>query len=116
MNKVRVGDEVQVISGRDKGKRGKILRILHKKGSKKVIVEGLKLVKKHVKPNPQANVEGGIVEKESPIHLSNLALLNPTTNKADKVGFKIIEAKNAGEKSKKVRYFKSNNELVDSVG
>src|SRR3990167_10282690 len=112
MKKIKRDDKVVVLTGKDKGRSGKVIKIVD---CNMALVEGVNMIKKHVKPNPQLRVQGGIVEKESPIHLSNLALLNPTTNKADKVGFKIIEAKTAGEKTKKVRYFKSNNELVDMV-
>lgn len=96
--------------GKDKGRSGKVLKIID---DTHALVEGINLVKKNVKPNPNTRTQGGIVEKESTIHLSNIALLNPITNKADKVGFKTLEPKNVGEKAKKVRYFKSNNELVD---
>lgn len=112
MNKIRRDDKVVVLTGRDKGRSGKVIKVID---CHTALVEGINVVKKHVRPNPQLRVQGGIVEKESPIHLSNLALLNPATNKADRVGFKIIQSKKAGEKPKKVRYFKSNNELVDVV-
>jgi large subunit ribosomal protein L24 len=113
MNKIKKDDKVVVLTGKDRGRSGKVLKIV---GVDRALVEGINVLKKHVKPNPHKRIQGGIVEKESSIHLSNLALLNPITNKADKVGFKTIEPKNPGEKAKKVRYFKSNNELVDVVG
>ncbi|GLP97732.1 50S ribosomal protein L24 [Paraferrimonas sedimenticola] len=95
-------DEVVILAGKDKGKTGKVTSVLP---TGKVIVEGINLVKKHQKPNPQLGVQGGIVEKEAPIHTSNVAIRNPETGKADRVGFRI-------EDGKKVRFFKSNNELV----
>jgi len=101
--KIRREDEVIVITGKDKGKQGKVLHTLV--GKNKVIVEGINLVKKHQKPVPQLGQEGGIITKEAPIHVSNVALFNPATGKADRVGFRI-------EDGKKVRFFKSNGELV----
>ncbi|WP_119343929.1 50S ribosomal protein L24 [Facilibium subflavum] len=106
MNRLKKGDDVIVIAGKDKGRRGTVVSILSDKD--RVVVEGVNLVKKHVKPNPNKGVEGGIVEKEASIHASNVALYNPATKKADRVGFKFVE-----DGSKKVRYFKSNGELVD---
>ena len=103
---------VVVLTGKDKGRTGKVIKIVK---DDRALVEGVSIVKKHVKPNPHKNTQGGIIERESAIHISNLALLNPMTNKADKVGFKFIEPKNEGENPKKVRYFKSNNEMVDAV-
>lgn len=113
MKKIRKNDLVIVLTGKDKGRSGKVVKIID---DSTALVEGVNVVKKHVRPNPQAGKQGGIVEKESAIQISNLALLNPVTNKPDRVGFRIIEAKNSGEKARKVRYFKSNNELVDVVG
>ncbi|WP_354622692.1 50S ribosomal protein L24 [Psychromonas sp. MME2] len=100
--KIKRDDEVIVITGKDKGKTGKISKVLT---NGKVIIEGVNTVKKHQKPNPQAGVTGGIIEQEAPIQISNVAILNPTTGKADRVGFR-------DEDGKKVRFFKSNNELV----
>jgi len=100
--KIKRDDEVIVIVGKDKGKTGKIKTVL---ANGKVIIEGVNLVKKHTKPNPQAGIEGGIVEQEAPIQISNVAILNSETGKADRVGFRL-------EDGKKVRFFKSNNELV----
>ncbi|MBY6188715.1 50S ribosomal protein L24 [Marinobacter hydrocarbonoclasticus] len=100
--KIRRNDEVVVLAGKDKGKRGKVSQVLT---TGKIIVDGINLVKKHQKPNPQLGVQGGIVEKEAPIHASNVALFNPATGKADRVGFRF-------EDGKKVRFFKSNDEIV----
>ncbi len=105
MNKLKKGDEVIVIAGKNKGMKGSVLRILT--ANDRVLVEGVNFIKKHVKPNPQKGVEGGIVEKEAPLHISNVAVYNPVTGKADRVGFRALED------GKKVRYFKSNSELVD---
>ena len=104
MRKIKSGDEVIVITGKDKGKTGKIVRIID---GQKVVVENLNLAKRHTKGNPMKNTPGGIVEKEMPIHISNVALFNPLTNKADRVGIKTLED------GKKVRFFKSNQEVVD---
>ena len=103
MNKIKSEDEVIVIAGKDKGKRGKVQRLL---SNGKVVVSGVNMMKHHTKPNPQAGVAGGIVEKEAPIQVSNVAIYNAATSKADRVGFRV-------EDGKKVRFFKSNNELVD---
>ncbi len=103
MNKIKRDDSVIVIAGKDKGRQGKVLRILERK----VLVEGVNLVKKHKKPNPAANQPGGIIEKEMPLDASNVALYNPATKKADRVGIKTLTD------GKKVRYFKSNGEMVD---
>lgn len=105
MSKIKKDDTVIVLAGRDKGRVGKVIRIIIKKN--KAVVEGINMVSKHVKPNPDRNIEGGITKKELPIHLSNIALLNLSTNKPDRVGFKILED------GKKVRYFKSNGEVID---
>jgi large subunit ribosomal protein L24 len=103
MNKIRKGDDVVVLVGKDKGKRGVVLSRVD---VERVVVEGVNRVKKHTKPNPIKGQVGGIVEKEMPIQVSNLALFNPATQKADRVGFKVLED------GKKVRFFKSNGELV----
>lgn len=102
MRKIKRDDEVIVIAGRDKGKRGKVVRVV---SDEKVIVSGINLVKKHQKPNPQLGIAGGIVEKEAAIHISNVAIFNAATGKADRVGFKV-------EGDKKVRVFKSTGEAV----
>ena len=104
MNRIKTGDTVISIAGKDKGKSGTVLKRL----KNKVVVEGINVVKKHVKPNPNLQQPGGIVDMEKPIDISNVAILNPVTNKPDRIGFKFID-----EGKKKVRYFKSNNELVD---
>lgn len=110
MSKIKKGDEVIVITGKDKGKRGKVLRVTCSKNGKiaKLFIEGVNLVKKHVKPNPNTNTEGGIVEREAAIDASNVAIFNYVTNKADKIGYKFLS-----EEKRKVRYFKSNGELID---
>nr|WP_328825090.1 50S ribosomal protein L24 [Zoogloea dura] len=104
VNKIRKGDEVAVLTGKDKGKRGTVLRVLE--GT--LVVEGINRVKKHVRPNPMKGEVGGIVEKEMPIQASNVALFNAATQKADRVGFKVLED------GRKVRVFKSNGEVVDA--
>lgn len=104
MRKIKRDDEVIVIAGRDKGKRGKVLKVL---SDDRLIVSGIQMVKKHQKPNPQLNIAGGIVEKESAIQASNVAIFNAATGKADRVGFKV-------EDGKKIRVFKSNGEAVDA--
>ncbi|MDR1994564.1 MAG: 50S ribosomal protein L24 [Azonexus sp.] len=105
MEKIRKGDEVIVITGKDKGRRGTVLRRVD---DEHVVVEGVNRAKKHVKPNPMKGVAGGIVDKDMPIHLSNVALFNLATKKADRVGFKVLED------GRKVRVFKSNGELVNA--
>ncbi len=106
MQKIKQGDEVIVLTGKDKGKQGKVTRIFNEEN--KVLVQGVNVAKKHQRGNPNAGVAGGIIEKEMPIHISNVALYNPETQKADRVGFKFLED------GKKVRYFKSTNEVVDA--
>lgn len=103
MRKIKRNDEVIVITGRDKGKRGKVNKVL---ADDRLIVSGIQMVKKHQKPNPQLGITGGIVEKEAPIQVSNVAIYNPKTQKADRVGFKV-------EGESKVRVFKSNGEKID---
>ena len=105
MRKIKRDDEVIVIAGRDKGKRGKVVKVLT---DDRLIVSGVQLVKKHQKPNPQMGVAGGIVEKEAPIQASNVAIFNSATGKADRVGFKVQED------GTKVRVFKSSGEVVDA--
>jgi len=105
MNKIKKGDDVVVISGKDKGRRGTVLNVIAEKDA--VLVEGINVVKKHQKPNPNAGVQGGIVEQELPVHVSNVLLFNPATGKGDRIGFKTLED------GRKVRFFKSNNEVVD---
>lgn len=105
MNKIRKGDEVTVLTGKDKGKRGIVVNILSDED--KVIVENVNMVKRHTKGNPMQGVPGGIVEKEAAVHISNVAIWNPVSNCADRIGFKFLED------GQKVRFFKSNNEVVD---
>ena len=105
MKKIRKGDEVIVIAGKDKGRRGEVLRCV---SANLLVVGGVNLVKKHVRPNPMKGEQGGIVEKEAPIHVSNVALFNPISKKADRVGFRVLED------GRKVRFFKSSGELVDA--
>lgn len=106
MRKLRKGDEIIVIAGKDKGKRGTVRQMIAEKD--RVLVESINTVKKHQKPNPNLGVPGGIVEKEMPLHISNVAIFNPATGKADRVGIKILED------GRKVRIFKSNNEVIDA--
>jgi large subunit ribosomal protein L24 len=105
MNKIRKGDDVMVLTGKDKGKRG---IVLNRVDDEHVLVEGINRVKKHVKPNPMKGQPGGIVDKEMPIDISNIALFNPLTSKGDRVGFKQLDD------GRKVRIFKSNGEVVDA--
>ena len=105
MNRIKKGDQVIVISGRDKGKRGAVLRRVD---DQLVVVEGVNRVKKHARPNPMKGITGGIVDKDLPIHISNVALFNPATQKAGRVGIKSLED------GRKVRVFKSNGEQVDA--
>jgi len=105
MLKIKRDDEVIVIAGKDKGKRGKVLKVLE---DDRLLVSGVQMIKKHQKPNPQAGIAGGIIEKESPIQASNVAIFNSTKNKADRVGFKIQKD------NKKIRVFKSSGEPVDA--
>ena len=105
MQRIRKGDEVVVLAGRDKGKRGTVLRRVD---AERVVVEGVNRVKKHQRPNPMKGQTGGIVDKDMPIHVSNVALFNPGTKKADRVGAKRLED------GRKVRVFKGNGEQVDA--
>ena len=104
MGKLRKGDDVVVLSGRDKGKRGTVLQIIE---NNRILVDNVNVIKKHVKPNPNRGETGGIIEKEAPIQISNVALFNPNTNKADRVGYKVLED------GRKVRVFKSDGEVAD---
>ena len=104
MRKIRRDDEVVVLTGKDKGKRGKVLTV---RDDGRLVVSGVNMMKRHTKPNPQAGVAGGIVEKEAPIQGSNVAIFNSDSGKADRVGFKILEDKT------KVRIFKSSGEVID---
>ncbi len=105
MAKIKQGDEVIVVAGKDKGRRGSVIRVFT---NDKVLVESVNVARKHQKPNPNAGVPGGIIEKERPLQISNVMLFNPTTQKGDRVGYRRLED------GKKVRFFKSNNEVLDS--
>jgi large subunit ribosomal protein L24 len=104
MRKIRKGDNVVVIAGRDKGKRGDVARVVD---DAHVVVNGVNTVKKHTRPNPLKNQPGGIVTKEMPLHVSNVAIWNPVTQKADRIGFRLLED------GRKMRFFKSNGELIN---
>lgn len=104
MRKIKKGDQVVVLCGKDKGKRGTVLSY---SGADRLIVEGINMVRKHQKPNPTRGISGGIVEKTMPIHASNVSLYNPATNKPDRVGFRLLAD------GRKVRFFKATNEVVD---
>jgi large subunit ribosomal protein L24 len=103
MHKIKKGDNVVVIAGRDKGKRGEVTRIV---SAERVLVAGINQVKKHTRPNPMQNQPGGILTKEMPIHVSNVAIYNPVTQKADRIGFRIMDD------GRKVRFYKANGELI----
>jgi large subunit ribosomal protein L24 len=105
MRKIKKGDDVVIIAGKDKGKRGTVLRMVD---ADLVVIEGVNKVKKHERPNPNKGTTGGIVEMEKPIQMSNVAIYNPATQKADRVGIRILEDK------RKVRYFKSSGQLLDA--
>ena len=104
MRKIKRDDEVIILAGKDRGKRGKVQKVLN---DNRLLVSGINMIKKHTKPNPQMGVAGGIVEKEAPIQVSNVAIFNPTTNKADRVGIKV-------DGDSKVRVFKSSGEAIDA--
>jgi len=104
MQRIRKGDEVIVIAGRSKGQRGHVLKVL---GNERLLVENVNMVKRHIKPDPQRQQPGGIVEREAPIHRSNVMLYNPATDQGDRVGFKVLED------GRKVRVFRSTGEVVD---
>ena len=105
MRKIRKGDDVVIIAGKDKGKRGTVLRVVD---ADLVVIEGANKVKKHERPNPNKGTTGGIVEMEKPIQISNVAIYNPATQKADRVGIRILEDR------RKARYFKSSGQLLDA--
>jgi large subunit ribosomal protein L24 len=105
VKKIRKGDQVVVLSGRDKGRRGAVLEVL---AGERFVVENINLVKRHTRPNPQANRPGGIIEKPMPLHRAKIAIWNPATKKPDRVGFKTLAD------GKKVRLFKSNREMLDA--
>jgi large subunit ribosomal protein L24 len=104
MRKIKKGDEVVVTTGRDKGKRGTVLRVVD---VEHLLVEGANMVKKHQRPNPMKGQTGGIIDKEMPLHVSNVAIFNPATKKADRVGIKVLDD------GRRVRVFKSNGEMID---
>ena len=105
MRKIKKGDDVIVIAGKDKGKRGTVLRMVD---DEHLVVEGVNVVKKHQRPNPMKNQPGGIVDKEMPLHVSNVAVFNPATQKADRVGIKQLDD------GRRVRVYKSNGEMIDA--
>ena len=104
MRKIKKGDEVVVTTGRDKGKRGTVLRVVD---PEHLLVEGANMVKKHQRPNPMKGQTGGIIDKEMPLHVSNVAIFNPASKKADRVGIKVMDD------GRRVRVFKSNGEMID---
>lgn len=104
MNRIRKGDQVVVIAGKDKGKKSEITRVV----GDRVLVANINVVKRHTKANPQAGQAGGIVEREAPIHISNVMLFNPATGKGDRVGFKVLED------GRKLRVFRSSGEAIDA--
>ena len=104
MNKIRKGDKIEVLAGKDKGKQGTVLEV---RDDNRVLVEGVNMVKKHVRPNPNVGETGGIVDREAALHLSNVALVNPATGKGERVGFKVL-----GD-GKKVRVFRKSGEVAD---
>ena len=103
MNRIRKGDQVVVISGKDKGKRGDVVRV----AGDKVVVSNINVVKRHTKPNPQLGQAGGVIEREAPIHISNVMLFNPVTGKGERIGFKVLED------GRKLRVFRSSGESID---
>jgi large subunit ribosomal protein L24 len=104
MKRIRKGDQVVVIAGKNKGQKGEVLRVM----AEKVVVQNINLVKRHTKPNPQANQPGGIIEREAPIHASNVMLFNPATNKGERVGVKTLDD------GRKVRVYRSSGDVVDT--
>ena len=104
MNRIRKGDQVLVITGKNKGQKGEVVRVV----GDRLLVSNINLIKRHTKPNPQANQPGGIVEREAPIHISNVMLFNPATGRGDRVGFKVLED------GRKLRVFRSSGEAVDA--
>ena len=106
MNRIKKGDQVVVIAGKDKGKRGDVVRV----AGDKVVVANINVIKRHTKPNPQAGQPGGVIEREAPIHISNVMLFNPATGKGERVGIKVLED------GRKLRVFRSSGEAVDAGG
>ena len=105
MNKIRKGDEVVVITGREKGRRGTVIKVLP---DDRVLVENVNMVKRHTRPNPQRGIQGGVVEKEASLHLSNVMLWNPVAKRGDRIGIRTLAD------GRRVRFFKSNDEVVDA--
>lgn len=105
MRRIRSGDDVIVITGKDKGRRGNVIRLV---GEDRVLVQNINVIKRHTRANPNRGQPGGIIEREAPIHISNVMLFNPDTEKGDRVGFRVLDD------GRKVRFYKSNNEVVDS--
>ncbi|HET6631981.1 MAG TPA: 50S ribosomal protein L24 [Rhodanobacteraceae bacterium] len=110
MNRIKKGDQVIVIAGKNKGQRGDVMRV----DGDRVFVSNVNLVKRHTKPNPQAQQPGGIVEREASIHASNVMLFNPATGKGDRVGHKMLSGKGKDERPRKVRVFRSSGEVIDA--
>ena len=104
MNRIKKGDQVIVTAGKDKGKKGDVVRV----AGDKVVVSNINIIKRHTKPNPQAGQPGGVIEREAPIHISNVMLLNPATGKGERIGFKVLE------NGPKVRVFRSSGEAIDA--
>ena len=104
MNRIKKGDQVVVTAGKDKGKRGDVVRV----DGDRVIVSNVNIIKRHTKPNPQAGVAGGVVEREASIHISNIALFNPASGKGERIGFKVLED------GRKLRVFRSSGEALDA--
>ena len=104
MNRIKKGDQVVVIAGKDKGKRGDVVRV----DGDRVVVSNVNIIKRHTKPNPQANVAGGIIEREAPVHISNVMLFNQANGKGERIGFKVLE------NGRKVRVFRSSGEAIDA--
>ena len=104
MNRIKKGDQVIVTAGKDKGKKGEVVRV----AGDKVVVSNINIIKRHTKPNPQANQPGGVIEREAPIHISNVMLFNPASGKGERVGFKVLED------GRKLRVFRSSGEAVDA--
>lgn len=110
MNRIKKGDDVTVITGKNKGQRGEVMRV----DGERVFVSNVNIVKRHTKGNPQANQPGGIIEREASIHISNVMPFNPATGKGDRIGFKVLTGKSADERGRKVRVYRSNNEVIDA--
>ncbi len=110
MSRIKKGDQVIVTAGKDKGKRGDVVRV----AGDKVVVSNVNIIKRHTKPNPQANQPGGVIEREAPIHVSNVMPFNPASGKGERVSYKILPAKSKEEKPRKIRLFRSSGEAIDA--